>query len=300
MFAHGVRAGLARRQTKPIPRRRAKPIPGAERSQSAAPTEANPRAERSQSPAPLVRSLVPSLRWLRGEGVFPKLLRIKAMARIGVLCPTRGSHTSRDHGADRHALPETTLPLCRAGRHRLPPTPSRPQATVLGLYSFGIYRGPAMRAQQRGHHHPGRPDVGNTPSPSGRGCRSSISRPRPSRGVGIEANSTSPPASPLAGLGPQGLAVDPPGAGPRRHLAWATASPCWRSASLHRRRAIPVAWKVLPGNVSPAPGSPSGSPSSASSPAWSRPGSAVLVMTDRGLYARWLYREIVAAWAGIR
>jgi hypothetical protein len=60
-----------------------------------------------------------------------------------------------------------------------------------------------------------------------------------------------------------------------------------------RGNAIPMAWKVLPGNVAHA-----------WKPEWIAllhefsglvpPGWTVLVMTDRGLYARWLYQEIVA------
>jgi hypothetical protein len=61
---------------------------------------------------------------------------------------------------------------------------------------------------------------------------------------------------------------------------------------VYRGNAIPMAWKVLPGNVAHA-----------WKPEWIAllqkfsglvpPGWTVLVMTDRGLYARWLYQEIV-------
>jgi DDE family transposase len=62
---------------------------------------------------------------------------------------------------------------------------------------------------------------------------------------------------------------------------------------VYRGSAIPVAWKVLPANVKHA-----------WKPEWIallkqfselvEPGWTVIVMTDRGLYARWLYQEIVA------
>jgi hypothetical protein len=62
---------------------------------------------------------------------------------------------------------------------------------------------------------------------------------------------------------------------------------------VYRGNAIPVAWKVLPGNVARG-----------WKPEWIAllrgfaglvpPGWTVLVMTDRGLYARWFYQEIVA------
>src|SRR5439155_27192029 len=62
---------------------------------------------------------------------------------------------------------------------------------------------------------------------------------------------------------------------------------------VYRRAAIPVAWKVLPANVAHA-----------WKPEWLAlldafsqrvpSGWTVVVMTDRGLYARWLYHAIVA------
>jgi hypothetical protein len=62
---------------------------------------------------------------------------------------------------------------------------------------------------------------------------------------------------------------------------------------VYRGEAIPVAWKVLHANV-PHPWKPEWlallRPFSALVPA----GSMVIVMTDRALYARWLYQEIVS------
>jgi hypothetical protein len=62
---------------------------------------------------------------------------------------------------------------------------------------------------------------------------------------------------------------------------------------VYRGQAIPVAWKVLPANV-PHPWRPEWIALlrlfSGSVP----PGHTVIVMTDRALYARWLYQEIVS------
>ncbi len=155
------------------------------------------------------------------------------MARHEVLCPSRGSHTNRDHGADRHALPETTLPLGRAGRHRLP-QPEPPASHCPGALQLRDHRGPAMRAQQRGHH-PGRPDVGQVSHhpvavagvlSAGLGQVGRRSRPTRRRRLLRAA----------AGLGPQGLAVDPPGVGPRRHLAGRPLHRAGDRRRLSRRR----------------------------------------------------------------
>jgi hypothetical protein len=64
-------------------------------------------------------------------------------------------------------------------------------------------------------------------------------------------------------------------------------------AVVYRGQAIPVAWKVLPANV-PHPWKPEWIALLRAFAGLVRPGWTVLVMTDRGLYARWLYQEIGA------
>lgn len=62
---------------------------------------------------------------------------------------------------------------------------------------------------------------------------------------------------------------------------------------VYRGSAIPVAWKVLPANVAHA-WKPEWLALLDAFSAWVPSGWTVVVMTDRGLYARWLYRAIVA------
>jgi hypothetical protein len=64
-------------------------------------------------------------------------------------------------------------------------------------------------------------------------------------------------------------------------------------AVVYRGQAIPVAWKVLPAN-GPHPWKPEWIVLLRTFAGLVGPGRTVLVMTDRGLYARWLYQEIVA------
>jgi hypothetical protein len=63
---------------------------------------------------------------------------------------------------------------------------------------------------------------------------------------------------------------------------------------VYRGEAIPVAWKVLPANV-PRPWEPEWRALLRAFAGTVPDGYTVIVMTDRGLYARWLYREIRAA-----
>src|SRR5512143_1649001 len=62
-------------------------------------------------------------------------------------------------------------------------------------------------------------------------------------------------------------------------------------AVVYRGEAIPVAWKVLPANV-PHPWKPQWRALVRSFAGLVPAGYTVIVMTDRALYARWLYREI--------
>jgi hypothetical protein len=62
-------------------------------------------------------------------------------------------------------------------------------------------------------------------------------------------------------------------------------------AIVYRGQAIPVAWKVLRGNV-PHPWKPEWIALLGAFSGLVPPGFMVIVMTDRALYARWLYREI--------
>lgn len=62
---------------------------------------------------------------------------------------------------------------------------------------------------------------------------------------------------------------------------------------VYRGRAIPVAWKVLPANV-PHPWKPEWIALIRRFAGSVPRGHTVIVMTDRALYARWLYREIVS------
>jgi hypothetical protein len=62
---------------------------------------------------------------------------------------------------------------------------------------------------------------------------------------------------------------------------------------VYRGSALPVAWKILPANVAHA-WKPEWLALLAAFSRRMTPGWTVVVMTDRGLYARWLYRAIVA------
>jgi hypothetical protein len=62
---------------------------------------------------------------------------------------------------------------------------------------------------------------------------------------------------------------------------------------VYRGSASPVAWKVLPANVTHA-WKPEWLALLGALSGWIPAGWTVVVMTDRGLYARWLFREIVA------
>jgi hypothetical protein len=64
-------------------------------------------------------------------------------------------------------------------------------------------------------------------------------------------------------------------------------------AVVYRGEAIPVAWKVLPANV-PHPWEPEWRALVRAFAGLIPAGDTVIVMADRGLYARWLYREIQA------
>jgi hypothetical protein len=167
---------------------------------------------------------------------------------------------------------------------------SRPQATVLALYSFGMFL--ARRC----------------------GLNSVVTALVPLLGIGwhtlrsrlqefyqpAEAKSGRRRAeldvtacfAPLLGWALRGwrsprlaLALDATGLGDRLTVL--------SIAVVYRGEAIPVAWKVLPANVPHA-----------WEPEWRAlvrafagtvpPGYTVIVMSDRALYARWLYREIQA------
>ncbi len=146
-----------------------------------------------------------------------------------------------------------------------------------------------MRAQQRGHH-PGRPDVGQVshhPVAVAGVLSAGLGQVGRDRGQLDVAACFALLAWVLKGWPSTrlALALDATSLGDRFTVL--------AIGVVYRGGAIPVAWKVLPGNVARA-----------WKPEWIAllrefsglvpPGSAVLVMTDRGLYARWLYREIVA------
>ena len=84
------------------------------------------------------------------------------------------------------------------------------------------------------------------------------------------------------------------------HLAWAldatSLGDCFTVLSIgvvYRGQAIAVAWKVLHANV-PHPWKPEWIALPRLFSGLVTPGHTVIVMTDRALYARWLYREIVS------
>ena len=180
-------------------------------------------------------------------------------------------------------------PMDRSGPHRPFPTLAAP-GHRLGPLQLRHVPGPAVWPQQRGDRlgpRAGRGFPYPPLPPSGvlsAGCRQVGPATRRTR----RHHLFRPPAG-----------LDPPAAGspptwPWRWMppAWATALPSCRSASSTAARP-----SLSPGrSCTPTcrtPGNRSGSPCSGSSPAWSPPGHTVIVMTDRGLYARWLYREIV-------
>jgi hypothetical protein len=166
---------------------------------------------------------------------------------------------------------------------------SRPQATVLALYSFGM-----ILAQRCG-------------------LNSVVAALMPLLGVGFltlrsRLQEFYQPATAKSGTKREALDVTTCFAPllawvlkgwPSTRLALAldatTLGDCFTVLSIsvvYRGSAIPVAWKILPGNIAHA-----------WKPEWlallaafskSVPsGWTVVVMTDRGLYARWLYRAIV-------
>ena len=167
---------------------------------------------------------------------------------------------------------------------------SRPQATVLALYSFGMFL--AQRC----------------------GLNSVVTVLVPLLGVGFHTLRSRlqefyQPADAKSGRQRDQLDVTTCFA---PLLAWILQG--WRSTRLalaldatslgdrftvlsisvvYRGEAIPVAWKVLPANV-PHPWKPEWIALLQAFAGLVPPGYTVLVMTDRGLYARWLYREIQA------
>src|SRR5262249_32775150 len=81
-------------------------------------------------------------------------------------------------------------------------------------------------------------------------------------------------------------------------LAWDATSlgDCLTVLSIgvvYRGQAIPVAWKVLHAHV-PHPWKPEWIAWLRLFSGWVPPGHTVIVMTDRALYARWLYQELVS------
>jgi hypothetical protein len=170
------------------------------------------------------------------------------------------------------------------------PNLSRPQATVLALYSFGM-----MLAKQCG-------------------LNSVVAALVPLLGVGFHTLRSRlqefyQPATAKSGTQRQELDVTtcfPP------LLAWVLKG--WPSTQLalaldatslgdiftvlsisvvYRGSAIPVAWKILPANVKHA-WKPEWITLVRSLRALIPTDGTVIVMTDRGLYARWLFQEIVA------
>ncbi len=170
------------------------------------------------------------------------------------------------------------------------PNPSRPQATVLALYSFGM-----MLAQSCGLNRV-------------------VTALVPLVGVGFltlksRLQEFYQPATAKSGTHRDELDVTTCFA---PLLAWILQG--WKSTRLalaldatslgdrftvlsisvvYRGCAVPVAWKILPANVAHA-WKPEWLALLAAFSALVPAGWTVIVMTDRGLYARWLYRAIVA------
>jgi hypothetical protein len=166
---------------------------------------------------------------------------------------------------------------------------SRPQATVLGLYSFGIILGQrcglnsvavTLAALMQANYHSVRSRLQEFYQPAA--VKSGTQRDQ----LAV-ASCFAPllawvlkdwPSTRLA------LALDATTLGDRFTVLSISV--------VYRGNALPVAWKVLPGNHA-----------GAWKPAWIAllralralvpPDWTVLVLTDRGLYARWLYQEIV-------
>jgi hypothetical protein len=170
------------------------------------------------------------------------------------------------------------------------PMLSRPQATVLALYSFGMILAPRC------------------------GLNGVVAALVPFLGVGFHTLRSRlqefyQPAAAKSGTRPQELDVTTCFAPllawvlkgwPSRRLALALDATSLGAvftvlsiSVVYRGSALPVAWKILPANVA-HPWKPEWL---ALLQAFSRSvpqGWTVVVMTDRGLYARWLYRAIVA------
>jgi hypothetical protein len=170
------------------------------------------------------------------------------------------------------------------------PELSRPQATVLALYSFGMFL--ARRC----------------------GLNSVVTVLVPLLGIGFHTLRSRlqefyQPAQAKSGRRRAELDVTTCFA---PLLAWVLSG--WRSTRLalaldatslgdrltvlsigvvYRGQAIPVAWKVLPANV-PHSWEPEWRALVRAFAGTVPPGYTVIVMTDRALYARWLYREIQA------
>ena len=121
--------------------------------------------------------------------------------------------------------------------------------------------------------------------------RSSTSRPPPSRAGGDQLDVTTCFAPLLASIlqgwrsTPLAVALDATSLGDRFTVL--------SIGIVYRGEAIPVAWKVLHANV-PHPWKPEWIALLRVFAGLVPPGWTVIVMSDRHLYARWLYREIVA------
>jgi hypothetical protein len=241
----------------------------------------NPRDRREYGPLPTC-----GLR----EGGFLKLLRDIKLARHGILSKTRGSNINRDLEAFAMSCQLPLSSWINQVVTAFSPILSRPQASVLAQYSFG-----AILAQRCGLN-----SVATTLAPILNVCFSTI-RSR--------LQEFYQPSQVKSGDHRRQLDVTTCFA---PLLAWVLKD--WPSTRLavaldatslgdrftilsvsvvYRGSAIPVAWKVWPANVRHA-----------WKPEWIALVQAfqaqipsdwtVIVMTDRGLYARWLFQEIVA------
>src|SRR4051812_38542784 len=197
--------------------------------------------------------------------------------------------THHHRGGPPHPSPSAARRLDPTGRRRLPQL-SRPQATVLALYSFGM-----SLARRCGLN-----SVVTALVPLlGQGFHTLRSRlqevyqPAQAKSGGRRAAlDVSACFAPLLAWVLEGwksprlaLALDATSLGDRFTVL--------SIAVVYRGEAIPVAWKVLPANV-PHPWEPEWRALVRAFAGLIPAGYTVIAMTDRGLYARWLYREIQA------
>ena len=211
------------------------------------------------------------------------------LARHSHLRRTRGRNTHLGHGGFGHVLPHTTLLVDRPGRLGFSASFSA-AGDGAGPLQFRCDPGSAVRFEQRCHNLGcfARLGVLDHPFAASGVLSASLGQVRNNRRELDVTTCFAPllawilkgwPSNRLA------LALDATSLGDRFTVLSISV--------VYRGSAIPVAWKILQANVRHA-WKPEWISLVRSFRALVPPDWTVIVMTDRGLYARWLFQEIVA------